>query len=42
MIALRRFLKRLWLPIILRVWSLAQLWYRCWGLRLDGRPTDGV
>ena len=42
MIALRRFLKRLWLPIILRVWPLAQLWYRSWGLRLEGKPTDQV
>lgn len=42
MIALRRFLKRLWLPIILRVWPLARLWYRSWGLRLEGKPTDEV
>ncbi|MCE0507331.1 hypothetical protein LR948_18380 [Roseivivax sp. GX 12232] len=40
MIALRRFLKRLWVPIILRVWPLARLCYRCSGLQLDGRPTD--
>lgn len=42
MIALRRFLKRLWLPIILRVWPLARLWYRSWGLRLKGKPADEV
>ncbi len=42
MIALRRFLKRLWLPIVLHIWPLARLWYRIWGLRLDGRPTDEV
>ncbi|WMS44432.1 gamma-glutamylcyclotransferase family protein [Acuticoccus sp. MNP-M23] len=42
MIVLRRFLKRLWLPVILRVWPLARLWYWCWGLRLDGHPADKV
>lgn len=42
MIELRRFLKRLWLPVIMRIWPLARLWYRAWGLRLDGRPTDEV
>lgn len=42
MIAFRRFLKRLWLPIILRYWPLAQLWYRGWGLTLDGHPDDEV
>lgn len=42
MIALRRFLKRLWLPIILCIWPLARLWYRTWGLTLDGRPDDEV
>lgn len=42
MIALRRFLKRLWLPVILRIWPLARLWYRCWGLTLDGRPEEEV
>ena len=42
MIRLRRFLKRLWLPIILRVWPLARLWYRTWGVTLEGRPDDEV
>jgi hypothetical protein len=42
MITFRRFLKRLWLPIILRCWPLAQLWYRGWGLNLDGYPDDEV
>lgn len=42
MISLRRFLKRLWLPLIMRVWPLARLWYRIWGLRLEGRPGDEV
>ncbi|MBL4824964.1 MAG: gamma-glutamylcyclotransferase [SAR324 cluster bacterium] len=38
----RRLLKRLWLPIILRVWPLAQLWYLLWGLKLEGQPSDEV
>ncbi|TCD13229.1 gamma-glutamylcyclotransferase family protein [Oricola cellulosilytica] len=42
MIRLRRLLKRIWIPIILRVWVLARLWYRFWGVRLDGRPQDEV
>lgn len=42
MIRLRRFLKRLWLPVILRIWPLARLWYRLWGLQLVGRPDDEV
>lgn len=42
MIALRRILKRLWMPVILRAWPLARLWYRSWGLTLDGRPDEDV
>ena len=42
MIAFRRVLKRFWLPVILRSWPLAQLWYRAWGLTLEGRPGDEV
>lgn len=42
MIAFRRLLKRLWLPVILRIWPLARLWYRAWGLTLDGRPDEEV
>lgn len=42
MIAFRRFLKRLWLPIILRIWPLARLWYGLWGLRLEGKPAEEV
>ena len=38
----RRALKRLWVPIILRVWPLARAWYRVWGLKLDGDPEDQV
>jgi hypothetical protein len=41
-ISLGRGLKRFWIPLILRVWPLARLWYRAWGLSLDGRPTDEV
>ena len=39
---LRRGLKRAWVPVILRVWPLARLWYRTWGLTLDGHPHDEV
>lgn len=42
MIHLRRFLKRLWVPVVLHVWPLARLWYRAWGLSLEGRPGDRV
>ncbi len=42
MIATRRFLKRLWLPVILRAWPLARIWYRSWGLTLEGRPDEEV
>jgi gamma-glutamylcyclotransferase len=38
----RRRLRRLWTPIILRSWPLARLWYRAWGLALDGHPKDEV
>jgi cation transport regulator ChaC len=37
-----RAVRRLWVPIMLRAWPLARLWYRAWGLRLDGRPDDHV
>lgn len=42
MIVPRRVLRRLWLPVVLRVWPLARLWYRLWGLRLSGGPRDQV
>ncbi len=38
----RRTLKRLWVPVTIRSWPLARLWYRAWGLRLDGKPDDDV
>ena len=41
-ISLVRGLKRFWISLILRVWPLARLWYRAWGLHLDGRPEDEV
>ena len=34
--------RRLWVSIATRAWPLAQLWYRSWGLRLDGRPEDAI
>ena len=34
--------RRAWVPVTLRVWPLARLWYRVWGLTLDGRPDDPV
>ncbi len=37
-----RALKRVWVPIAVRVWPLARLWYRAWGLTLEGRPGDPV
>jgi hypothetical protein len=42
MIDLRRLLKRIWIPVILRHWPLARLWYRLWGLTLEGKPSDEV
>ncbi|MEE8334234.1 MAG: gamma-glutamylcyclotransferase family protein, partial [Alphaproteobacteria bacterium] len=39
---MRRRLKRVWVPVMLRVWPLARLWYRTWGLSLEGRPDDQV
>lgn len=38
----RRRLRRIWLPIVLRIWPLARLWYRSWGLDLVGHPGDPV
>ena len=40
--SLRRGLRRIWIPVILRVWPLARLWYHTWGLTLDGHPEDSV
>ena len=41
-VGLRRGLKCVWIPVILRAWPLARLWYRLWGLTLTGRPDDDV
>ncbi len=38
---LRR-LRWMWLPVVLRLWPLARLWYRAWGLRLDANPEADV
>lgn len=38
----RRAMRLIWLPVAIRVWPLARLWYRAWGLRLDGGPEDVV
>ncbi|MBC8242008.1 MAG: gamma-glutamylcyclotransferase [Alphaproteobacteria bacterium] len=38
----RRGLRRVWIPVTLRVWPLARLWYSAWGLTLDGRPDEPV
>ena len=40
--SVRRLLKRLWVPVVRRVWPLARLWYRAWGLTLEGNPEDHV
>lgn len=40
--SVRQDLRQMWLPVTLRVWPLARLWYHLWGLSLDGRPEDAV
>jgi hypothetical protein len=37
-----RTLKRLWVPVMLRVWPFARSWYRAHGLELEGSPEDEV
>ncbi len=39
---MRRALRQAWIPMASCFWPLARLWYRAWGLRLDGRPEDAV
>jgi gamma-glutamylcyclotransferase len=34
--------RRVWVSVILLAWPLARLWYRAWGLTLDGHPEDMV
>ena len=34
--------RRVWVSVILVAWPLARLWYRAWGLTLDGHPEDMV
>lgn len=38
----RRGIRKVWLPLTLQAWPLARLWYRAWGLALDGHPDDTV
>jgi len=38
----RRSMRRTWVPVALRSWPLARLWYGVWGLTLDGHPDDLV
>lgn len=35
-------LKMFWVPLTMHIWPLGRLWYRVWGLRLDGHPSDLV
>jgi cation transport regulator ChaC len=37
-----RRLRRAWVPVAVRTWPLARLWYGVWGLTLDGHPDDEV
>ncbi len=39
---LRWTLRRCLLPILMTVWPITRLWYRTWGLRLEGGPDDAV
>lgn len=38
----RRGARRVWVPLAAQIWPLARLWYRVWGLTLDGHPEDSV
>ncbi len=40
--SVRRGLRRIWIPVAVRVWPLVRLWYHTWGLTLDGHPEDAV
>ncbi len=40
--ALRYGVRRVWIPVAVRVWPLARLWYRACGLSLNGHPNDSV
>lgn len=37
-----RVVRRLFVPVALRAWPLARLWYRSWGLTLEGHPDEPV
>ncbi len=42
LIKFRRFLKKMWVPLTVHVWPFGRLWYRIWGLALEGSPNDLV
>jgi len=35
-------MRRTWVGVAVRIWPLARLWYRAWGLPLDGGPGETV
>lgn len=35
-------IRRIWIPVMVRTWPMARIWYRVWGLQLDGQPHDHV
>ena len=39
---MRYSMRRACIPVVIRAWPLARLWYRSWGLTLDGHPDDAV
>ena len=41
-IRMRRAVRRAALPVLIGVWPITRLWYRAWGLNLDGRPDDPI
>lgn len=41
-VRMRRTVRRLWVPIAVRAWPLARIWYSRWGLQLEGHANDDV
>ena len=41
-INLRYALRQKWVPIVIKSWPLTRLWYRAWGMTLEGAPEDPV
>ena len=35
-------IRQLWVPIMVRTWPMAKIWYRAWGLQLKGQPNEDV